>query len=362
MRINDFVAVRFPKDPKTYYAQVTGFTRAGAFECRFVHSGAVYRFMQKPDFLEVIASAGAFKPGTIVGEAMIYTEDGAARTAPGVPLAVTFDDGKSYLAVVEKAAPLTVRFLHSGNVYSFDEQQIAHKRGGTYDGRKALAMRPYREGRSLFSPHKDVHFALAIKDEFGNPLRGEFEVRLQQSNPAADILVNPGLSAENSTAEATFRIAALENQRLTLFLDFHPAVHPFVSNPVQSSEIDRLTTISSTSSFQYDPKVRALNCDVVLTYDRTTVTATTMAEAINTVFNQVTQSSSHSAAIKLEGEAGITLFGVGGKLSGGGTTTDTHTSGTIGGSTSGTVSGGSNSTSWTVHYPQALQLNVTQSR
>ena len=363
MEINDFIGVRFPQDPKQYFAQITGFTRAGAFDCRFVHSGSVYRFMPRPDFLEVIASEGAFKPGTIVGDATLYTElEGGTQRTPGTPLAVTFDDGKSYLGIVERTSPLTVEFLHSGNAYSFDEQQIAHRKGGTYDGRKALAMRPYSDGRSLFSFRKDVQLALAIKDEFGNPLRGEFEVRLQQSNPALEVYANPGLPAENSTAEATVPMAAREHQRLTMFLDFHPAKNPFVSNPNFSSEIDRLTTISTTATFQYDPGTKAFHCDAVLNYDQTTVTAATRADAVTTVFNQVTTNKSHSSSIKLEGEAGITLFGVEGKLSGGGSTTDTSGSGTIGGDTSGSSTGTSHSTTWTVRYPRGLQLNVAQSR
>src|SRR5439155_2724670 len=68
---------------------------------------------------------------------------------------VTFDDGNSYLGTAEiTRSTLDVKFLHSGNSYSIDNDNIAHRAGGTYDGRKVLKRKTYAPGKSLFS--KDV--------------------------------------------------------------------------------------------------------------------------------------------------------------------------------------------------------------
>jgi len=46
---------------------------------------------------------------------------------------------------------LDIKFLHSGNSYSVDKDNIAHRAGGVYDGRKVLEIKAYAPGKSLFS-------------------------------------------------------------------------------------------------------------------------------------------------------------------------------------------------------------------
>ena len=357
MQLNDFVAMQFRNDEKTYFAEITGFTRSG-FEARFVHTGSQYRFRQTRDFLEVVTSTGAFKPGTIVGESTLFSQDDAVARAVGSHFGVTFEDGKRYLGVIVSVSPLTIKFLHSGNVYTFDARQIAHRKGGTYDGKKALAIRAYANGRRFLEGRRGLTLVLGIKDEFGNPLRGEFEVGIQRSNPMQEIYRNSALVAENSTAEDRLELQIPKPERLTLFVGFHPATAPFTISPDHSSTIDRLTAMASTSTFELDPNAREIRCDAVLSYDQQTVTASTKQEAVRTVFNQVTTNKSHSTSVKFEGESAIELFGVGGKLTGGVTTTDTNGSGTIGGDTNSSIGGTGSSTTWAVRYPKGLQLSV----
>jgi hypothetical protein len=357
MQINDFVAMQFRNDQKKYYAEITGFTRNG-FEVRFVHSGSKYRFRQTRDFLEVVTSSGAFKPGTIVGEATLYSQDDGVARVAGSHVGVTFEDGRRYLGVIENVSPLTIKFLHSDNVYTFDAGQVARRKGGAYDGKKALSIRAYANRRRFLEGRRGVTLVLGIKDEFGNPLRGEFEVGIQRSNPMQEIYRNSALVAENSTAEDRFELQLPKPERLTLFVGFHPATAPFTISPDHSSTIDRQTALATTSTFELDANAREIRCDVLLSYDQQTVTASTKQEAVRTVFNQVTTNQSHSMSVKLEGEAAIELFGVGGKLTGGGTTTDTSGAGTIGGDTNSTIGGTGSSTTWAVRYPKGLQLNV----
>ena len=257
MRINDFVAMQFRNDEKRYCAEITGLTRAG-FDARFVHSGSDYRFRQTRDVLEVVSSTGAFKPGAIVGDATLYSQDDAVARVAGSHIGVTFEDGKRYLGVIENTSPLTIKFLHSGNVYSFDAGQIAHRKGGTYDGKKALAMRAYAAGRRFLEGRRGLTLVLGIKDEFGNPLRGEFEVGIQRSNPMQEIYRNSALVAENSTAEDRLELQLPKPERLTLFVGFHPATAPFTITPDHSSTIDRQTAMASTSTFELDPQAREI--------------------------------------------------------------------------------------------------------
>ena len=91
-----------------------------------------------------------------------------------------------------------------------------------------------------------------------------------------------------------------------------------------------------------------------------TVTAATKQEAIKIVYNQVTTSSSHSFKVEFGAEANLNLFGVGGKLGGGGTTTDVNGSGTIGGDTTADITGGSTSKSWTINYPKGLEVRFSK--
>jgi hypothetical protein len=73
------------------------------------------------------------------------------NVSAGSNVGVIFDDFSSYLGRVEKTSPtLDIRFLHSGNSYSIDYDNIAHRAGGTYDGRKVRDIKTYGPGKSLF--------------------------------------------------------------------------------------------------------------------------------------------------------------------------------------------------------------------
>jgi len=359
MQVHDFISVRFRNDTKTYYAEVKQVNADNTFDCRFVHTGSQYTFKTEPDFLKVVKSTGMYKPGTITGDVTLFTETNDTLNT-GTNVAVTFDDGNTYLGVIESLSPMQIKFLHSGNEYTFDADKVAQGNGLPYDGRRALAMKPFSQGKSLFSNETALFLNLNIKDEFGNPLRGEFDVKIQQSNPNQEIYSNSELSAENSMAEDALNITGKDGQPLTLFIAFHPAVLPFNFNARESSVIDRDTTLATTCPFQFDAGSKALNFDITMLYDHTTVTATTKQEAIKTVYNQVTTNNSHAFEVKFGGEAAIELFGVGGKLSGGGTTTDTTGTGTIGGDTTGDVTGGSTATTYTVNFPKGLQVKFSK--
>jgi hypothetical protein len=152
MQIHDFIRVKFPNDNKVYFAEVKEVLPGDElFECRFVHSGSVYTFKKYSGWLEVAETTGAFKPGTRTSDVTLY-EETDDHISLGSNVGLTFDDGNSYLGIAEKTDPtLDIKFLHSGNSYSIDYDNIAHRAGGTYDGRKVLVRRTYAPGKSLFS-------------------------------------------------------------------------------------------------------------------------------------------------------------------------------------------------------------------
>lgn len=64
MKVKDFIGVRFPQEEnKTYYAIVTRVAADGSFDCKFVHSGSVYKFKTNSGWLEVAQTSGAFPVG-----------------------------------------------------------------------------------------------------------------------------------------------------------------------------------------------------------------------------------------------------------------------------------------------------------
>jgi hypothetical protein len=151
MRIRDFIGVKFPNDKQAYFAEVTEVLPGDKLECRFVHTGSVYTFKKYSGWLEVAETTGAFKPGTRTSDVTLY-EKTDEQVSFGRNVAVTFDEGHSYLGIAEKTSPtLDIKFLHSGNSYSIDNDNIAHRAGGTYDGRKVLEIKTYAPGKSLFS-------------------------------------------------------------------------------------------------------------------------------------------------------------------------------------------------------------------
>ena len=151
MQIGDFIRVKFPKDNQAYFAEVKKVLPGEEIECRFVHSGSVYTFKKYSDSLEVVETTGAFKPGTRTNDVILY-EKTDEQVFFGSNVGVTFDDGKSYLGRAEKTRPtLDIKFLHSGNSYSIDKDNIAHRAGGMYDGRKVLDRNTFGPGKSLFS-------------------------------------------------------------------------------------------------------------------------------------------------------------------------------------------------------------------
>lgn len=144
MQAKYFIGVKFPQTPDTFYAEVKQVFPDGSFECRFVHTGSTYVFRYKSGQLEVIKSTGLFKPGTVTSEANFFEPTDKWTQYPGGFASVTFKDGISYLGIVESYNPeLKIKFLHSGNIYTFNNQGIASSGNGAYNGQGTLAIRPY---------------------------------------------------------------------------------------------------------------------------------------------------------------------------------------------------------------------------
>jgi len=360
MKLKDFIAVGFPQEEsKTYYAIVTKVLPDNKFECKFVHSGSVYKFKINSGWLEVVETSGAFKVGTRTNNVLIFTETDQSQLSANTNARVTFDDGNAYLGVVKVKTPsLTeISFLHSGNTYSFDENNVALKPGSPYDGRKALEIKVYGQGKNLFSGTHECSLSLSINDNFNKQLSGEFDITIKRTDTDQIVYQNI-LSAEDSTANDNLSLSLAEGQNLIILVHFHPAFEPYQSNPISSSDIDRETTIPGSKTFTFK-NIPHFHFDVVILNDVSTVTSMSEKEAIETKFEEVSTNSSHSFETKFEGEAGIKLFGIGGTVTGGGGTNDTTGSGTSKSfeEADGTTTG--ESRTYQVYSPKGLQITPT---
>jgi hypothetical protein len=355
MKVNDFIAVRFPQEEnKAYYAIITNMMGDDRFKCTFVHSGNTYVFKKYSGWLEVMETTGLFPVGTRTNEVILFAEAEHSLSANS-NVRVSFEDGKSYLGAVKNANPLEISFLHSGNSYTFDANNVAHKSGGPYDGKRALEMKPYSTGNSLFSAQSEHSISLTMRDAFGRPLRGEFDVVVKRTDNNQVVFDNREMSAEDSTANAALNTALADGQRLMISVSFHPAVQPYDPRPNSSSVIDRNTSITGSETFDYR-NVSELHFDIAIENETSTVTASTKEEAINTKYRELSQSSSHTFETHFEGEAGIKLFGIGGTVTGGGGTSDTDTHGSTEGSSDGVTRGTEVATTYTVYYPRGLKI------
>jgi hypothetical protein len=356
MKQNDFIAVKFPQDTeKVYYAIVRKIFQNNEFECCFLHSGSIYIFKQYSGWLEVIKSTGLFKVGTRTNNVLRYTETDLLTYSVGNNVRVTFDDGKSYLGVIKSTSPKTeISFIHSANSYLFDADFVAYKPGSPYHGRKALEVKIYSAGINLFAGISETALSLSIKDGFGKPLRGEFDIVIKRTDNG-QVLYNNTLSAEESNSNDRLDFSLNEGENMIVMVDFHPAFDPFLQYAISSSEIDRDTTISGSKTLMFK-KETDLHLDIEIQNDTAQVTSTSSTEAINTKYKELTASSSHTFETHLEGEAGIKLFGIGGTITGGGGTIDTKESGVTDGSSDADSIGSSTSKTWNVYYPMGLKI------
>jgi len=362
MKAHDFIAVIFPQDPgKAYFAEIRKVNSNNTFECRFVHSSSIYIFKMQPGWIEVVQTSGLFKAGTKTNQVTLFSPIEQQYLGKGGNASVSFDDGKVYLGRVEEMSPaMQIRFLHSGNIYSFDANQVAHHPGSPYDGRKALAIRAFDQGKSLFSEEKTMAISLSMVDGFNKQLSGEFGVILKRTDTDQILYQNDNLSAEDSTANDLLSVVINEGQNLIVLIDFHPAFNPYTANPISSSEIDRTTTISGSKTFTYK-STPEMHFSVKIQNDTSTVTATSSENAIRSKYSEVTSNSSTSVTpeAKLEGSVGIDLFGIV-EIGGGGSIGGTSTVETGTGSTDGTgishESGTETSRTWNVYYPMGLEI------
>ena len=276
MQLNDFIAVQFPQEPgKSYFAIVTKTLPDNTFECRFVHSGSRYTFKTYSGWLEVVNSTGAFKPGTKTNNVQLFTESTTDHLNVGVNVRVTFDDGNGYLGVITSATGgFEVRFLHSGNIYQFDTEGVAHHAGSPYDGRKALEFKPYTAGKSLFAGTTDSTISFDIKNEMnGQRMSGELEVTIKRTDTEEVLYSNQYLYADDAAARDKISLGVQEGQNLLILVDYHPAKEPYTTHPTSSPDIDRETTISGSQIFSYK-KVSELLFRVDIQNEVTSVTAT----------------------------------------------------------------------------------------
>lgn len=358
MQINDFLAVTFPQDDsKSYYAIVTKINSDQSFECRFVHSNSLYTFKQYSGWLEVVKTTGLFRVGSRTNEVVFFTKSRDAYST-GSNVVVSFDDGKAYLGSVTSMSPsLDVKFLHSGNSYTFDQASVAHHSGSPYDGRKALEISTYTTGRPLFSPGKLTQLRFSLKNGRGIDLRGELDIRIKRTDAEEILYSNSGLIAETGTGFDNFDIRAEDGQELMIYVDYHPALLPYEPNPTTSSSIDRVSFVSGTQLFKFK-KDTELGFDINFLNDVQTVTTISKTEAQKNVYHQLATTVSASATVSLEGEAGMDLLVAEGKVTAG-------VSGTVGVGVEGTSGEGTTTTTGTetaiaydVYYPRGLEIKL----
>lgn len=362
MQPRDFIAVKFPQEPdKAYFAEIKKVNANGTFECRFVHSGSLYTFKLETGWLEVVQSSGLFRRGTRTNEVTLFSPIEQQYLAAGGNAAVSFDDGNTYLGRVISLTPgMQIQFLHSGNSYSFDANQVAHHPGSPYDGRKALAIRAYGAGKSLFSDDSDMTISLSIVDGFNKQLSGEFDVILKRTDTDQIVYQNQYMYADDSTASDTLSVTLNDGQNMILLVDFHPANQPYTAHPVSSPDIDRVTTISGSKTFVYKKRPE-MHFTVKLQNETATVSATTSENAIRNKYQELTNhaTSSTTSEVNLEGSAGIDLLGLvelGGTTSGGFSSTSEHGTSSMEGEGTSSETGSSVTKTWNVYYPMGLEI------
>lgn len=358
MKQNDFIGVKFPNDSKQYFATITAVKEGGLFDCRFVHTGSRYTFQRFSGWLEVKQTSGNFPPGTKTNEVILY-EPAQHNSGPGQLVVVTFEDGYPYLGEIQATQPeWKVKFLHSGNEYTIDANNVAHGAGRLYDGKRVLEKKPFGKGASLFSTAVDRIIVLEISGRSG-PVRGEFEAKVNADTGdplAPNLYENAFLRAEEGKAQDIININASDGTTMTIFVSFHPAVMPYTINPRESSVIDRNSSIYGKKSFTYKKDVRSLHFDIELVYDSTTLSNTTKSEAIKTVMNEHRKGSSGTKGYEFGTEISGDIFFV--EASGSVTHTRETTSSeeTTTGTSDATSSGSESSSSWTVYYPVGLEI------
>lgn len=147
----------FNHESKEYVAEVIS-VQGKDFTCRFVHSSSVYTFLWKPTTGEPTSTigkheavvgetkGGAYAKGTPFAFKAFVKEKsgchyGTSTAYPGNLVIVTFKDGKSFLGDATKTGTnCKIVFLHSGSVYTFDDNEVVIKSGGSYPNGSAATI------------------------------------------------------------------------------------------------------------------------------------------------------------------------------------------------------------------------------
>ena len=358
MKEKDFIAVRFPNDSKQYFAEIKSIGSNDRFTCRFVHTGSNYTFEQHSGWLEVKETNGNFPPGTRTND-VIHYEPKQHNNGKGENVAVTFEDGYAYLGTIESTQPdWSVRFLHSGNVYTIDANGVAHLPGKLYDGKRVLEKKAFSRGNNLFHPTTEKILVLEITGKKG-PLRGEFEAKINvdTGDPlAANLYENAYLRAEEGKAQDRLEVNGHDQQLMTIFVSFHPSLLPYDINPRESSGIDRSTSIYGKKSFPYKKDAASLHFDIDMIYDSTTVSNTTKEEAIKTIMKEHRKGSSSTKGYEFGTEAKGDILVVEASGSFTHTRESTESDETTTGESESTGTGTESTNSWTVYYPIGLEI------
>ncbi len=358
MKEKDFIAVRFPNDSKQYFAEVTSVNGNDQFDCRFVHTGSHYSFQKHSGWLEVKSSTGMFPPGTRTNDVLHYQQK-QHNLGIGQNVVVTFEDGYPYLGVIEATPPeWKIKFLHSGNTYNIDSSDIAHAQGKLYDGKRVLEKKPFSNGASLFNTATDKILVLEISGKKG-PLRGEFEAKINADTGdplGGNLYENAYLRAEEGKAQDTLSVNGNDQQLMTLFVSFHPAVLPYDINPRESSVIDRSTSIYGKKSFNYKKDAGSLHFDIEMVYEPATVTSISREEAIKTVMREHRKGSSSTKGYEfgVETSGDILVVEVTGTATHSRESTESEETTT--GRSESTSTGSESAKTWTVYYPIGLEI------
>lgn len=139
----------FNNESKQYVAEVIS-AQGKDFTCRFVHSSSVYTFLWRPTTGDPTGTigkheavvgdtkTGAYAKGTpFVFNAFVKSNSschyGTSTAYPGNVVIVTFKDGRSFLGEATKTGKnCRIVFWHSGNAYTFDDNEVVIKSGGSY--------------------------------------------------------------------------------------------------------------------------------------------------------------------------------------------------------------------------------------
>jgi hypothetical protein len=282
-----------------------------------------------------------------------FTDTGTTQYAEGNIVSVTFLDNNSYVGRVQSISPkLTISFLHSNNTYSFDPDKTAHRAGGSYDGKKYVDIRLYRENKN----DNELSIGLRIQDAQHRIMNGKFGVRIQAvtGGIAPEVYSNENIFTYSGLGQDRANIQLEDGSFASISVSFSPAIN---NDRAVDSLVDEETVFYGTKAFRFNKSSKTLQFTASIDYEIETITASSKEEAIETVYNLKNSGWSATGSAKVSATAKLDFLVAGATVGAEVSASGTVSGGTNTGKTDGTVTGTATATTWTVRYPIGLSIS-----